>query len=154
MEEYASYKKHCFIDSFGNSITDEVATILATMNTQSDRHSILHISKTNFYDKKNAVKHSSDGRKTCTNIYTNDKGDMHKCTNLRGYWWCVECTYKNPLAPVFLCSECANINIEQTTTEQTIFTNIFNSRCHYNNPQPISFYDQKHNCLKKKRKVA
>jgi hypothetical protein len=52
MEEYASYKKHCLIDSFGNSITDEGATILAAMNTQSDRHSVLHISKTNYYDKK------------------------------------------------------------------------------------------------------
>ena len=49
------FKKVCFLDSFGSSITEEIATILAAMSTHTDKHTILHITKSTFYDKKNSV---------------------------------------------------------------------------------------------------
>jgi hypothetical protein len=148
MEQTISERKDCFLKTFGNDITDEIATILSTMNNE-ERHTILHISKTRYYGKLNSVRCISDGRKTCTNIYVDNKGEKQKCKNLRGYWWCVECTYRNPLAPTFLCSECADINTELSRCDRIIFKYTNYSRCHYNNPTPKSFYIQQRT---KKRK--
>ena len=136
------------METFGTDITDEIATILATMSNEN-KHTILNISKTKYYEKINSVKCISDGRKTCTNIYVDITGERQKCKNLRGYWWCVECTYRNPLAPTFICSECADIDTKLTNCHNIKFKNTNSYRCHYNNPTPKSFYKQEKN---KKRK--
>ena len=151
MERSSYFKKYYLMEMFGSDITDEIATILSTMNERK-KHTILHISRSPYYQRsKNIHKNcGSDGRKTCTCISVSDKGENKKCKNLRGYWWCVECTYKTPLAPVYLCSDCANIDTESSTNEKIIHKNKIHDKSHFNDTTSKNFFDKE---LNKKRKI-
>jgi hypothetical protein len=124
------------------SVSEEIANIIANMDGNENRHTILHITRTAFYNTESNKNKKSQGRKTCTNIYNRSETNEHdKCQERCAYWWCVECTYRNPLVPTYLCAECANIDKNKTTTKHTVLKETSDSRCHINNLRPKSFFE-------------
>lgn len=68
----------------------------------------------------------------------NDDNKKTKCNNPVGLWWCVECTYRNPLSPIYLCSECANVNKTLSKPLNTVLNTETNEKCHCFNASLVS----------------
>jgi len=88
-------------------ITKEVAGILSRMVTTQDEHTILSLDASPFYYVHACV--TKDDHET--NLNKSIAQFAEKCSTLNcsghGITWCVQCCYKAPLAPCFLCSDCA-----------------------------------------------
>ena len=97
-----------FYNTFGGTeyITEEIASILASMLSNPDEHSILALAAAPQYHL-----HRVDGIDGSRTIESTLMNSAQKCStvNCNGYGtaWCVQCCYKNPLVPCFLCHSCA-----------------------------------------------
>jgi len=93
-------------------ITKEVAGILSRMLTTQDEHDIVSLSASPFYAQACDTKDVNEAilNEPTTQLTTQSCSTI----NCYGYGstWCVQCCYKTPLAPCFLCNDCAANNGE------------------------------------------
>lgn len=129
--------KNFLLERFDGGVTNEILDTLINANKNS--HTIMHIIKSPYYSTKEKG-NTSQGRKSCCNWFPDGNG-KRKCGSPVGIWWCVECTYRTPLSPTYLCSECANVNLELSKPKNIVFNTTIKEKCHSLNPSPSSYFN-------------
>jgi hypothetical protein len=87
-------------------ITEEIASILASMISKPDDHTLLGLTASPFYHaSEDGDAAYDDGTVLVESTYEVTK----KCSTVDcdgyGTTWCVQCCFKNPLSPCFLCND-------------------------------------------------